>query len=53
MPLITVRSSARFFPRTSVGKTGSIRLHCSSESQNRFPRMQALQTSEAIESMDR
>src|SRR6202140_530405 len=36
MPLITRRSSARSTPRTSVGKSGSIRAHCSSLSQNRF-----------------
>jgi hypothetical protein len=36
MPLITRRSSARSTPRTSVGKCGSIRDHCSSLSQNRF-----------------
>src|SRR5947209_1651023 len=36
MPLITRRSSARSTPRTSVGKCGSIRAHCSSLSQNRF-----------------
>src|SRR5271169_4113916 len=36
MPLMTRRSSARSTPRTSVGKCGSIRTHCSSLSQNRF-----------------
>src|SRR4051794_18233938 len=36
MPLMTRRSSARSTPRTSVGKCGSIRAHCSSLSQNRF-----------------
>src|SRR5258705_4918609 len=36
IPLITRRSSARSTPRTSVGKCGSIRAHCSSLSQNRF-----------------
>jgi hypothetical protein len=29
----------RFTPRTSVGKCGSIRAHCSSLSQNSFPLM--------------
>src|SRR3954470_17679524 len=38
MPLITRRSSARLTPRTSVGRRGSIRSHCSSLSQNRFLR---------------
>jgi hypothetical protein len=38
MPLMTRRSSARSTPRTSVGKCGSIRSHCSSLSQNRFLR---------------
>src|SRR5260370_38273953 len=33
---MTRRSSARLTPRTSVGKCGSIRAHCSSLSQNRF-----------------
>jgi hypothetical protein len=36
MPLITRRSSALSTPRTSVGKCGSIRAHCSSLSRNRF-----------------
>src|SRR6476659_2645441 len=36
IPLITRRSSARSTPRTSVGKCGSIRAHCSSLSQNKF-----------------
>src|SRR6478672_13369380 len=36
IPLITRRSSTRSTPRTSVGKCGSIRAHCSSLSQNRF-----------------
>jgi hypothetical protein len=36
IPLITRRSSARSTPRTSFGKCGSIRAHCSSLSQNRF-----------------
>jgi hypothetical protein len=35
-PLMTRRSSARSPPRTSVGRCGSIRFHCSSLSQNRF-----------------
>ena len=39
MPLITRRSSARSTPRTSVGRCGSIRFHCSSLSQNRFLRI--------------
>src|SRR5437764_15025167 len=38
MPLMTRRSSARSTPRTSVGKCGSIRSHCSSLSQNKFLR---------------
>src|ERR1700691_6108649 len=38
MPLITRRSSTRSTPRTSVGRWGSIRFHCSSLSQNRFLR---------------
>src|SRR3954467_1548105 len=38
IPLMTRRSSARSTPRTSVGKCGSIRSHCSSLSQNRFLR---------------
>jgi hypothetical protein len=33
---ITSRTSTRSLPRTSVGKCGSIRSHCSSLSQNRF-----------------
>jgi hypothetical protein len=33
MPLMTRRSSTRSTPRTSVGKNGSIRFHCSSLSQ--------------------
>src|SRR6266436_3263489 len=33
---MTRRSSARLTPRTSVGKCGSLRAHCSSLSQNRF-----------------
>ena len=36
MPLITRRSSTRSFPRTSVGKNGSILCHCSSFSQNKL-----------------
>ena len=36
--LMTRRSSARSTPRTSVGRRDSIRFHCSSLSQNRFPR---------------
>jgi len=36
MPLMTRRSSTRSTPRTSVGKNGSIRFHCSSLSQNKF-----------------
>ena len=39
IPLMTRRSSARSTPRTSVGRCGSIRFHCSSLSQNRFLRM--------------
>src|SRR6185437_7065190 len=39
IPLMTRRSSTRSTPRTSVGKCGSIRIHCSSLSQNRFARM--------------
>jgi hypothetical protein len=39
IPLITRRSSLRSTPRTSVGKCGSIRAHCSSFSQKRFLRM--------------
>src|SRR5262245_47254146 len=38
MPLMTRRSSTRSMPRTSVGRRGSIRFHCSSFSQNRFLR---------------
>jgi len=38
MPLITRRSSTRSTPRTSVGKWGLIRDHCSSLSQNKFLR---------------
>src|SRR5262245_48101550 len=38
MPLMTRRSSTRSTPRTSVGRRGSIRFHCSSFSQNRFLR---------------
>src|SRR5215467_10523280 len=38
MPLITRRSSTRSTPRTSVGKWGLIRNHCSSLSQNKFLR---------------
>src|SRR5215510_4408154 len=38
IPLITRRSSTRSTPRTSVGRRGSIRFHCSSLSQNRFLR---------------
>src|SRR5215469_2397307 len=38
MPLMTRRSSTRSTPRTSVGRRGSIRFHCSSLSQNRFLR---------------
>jgi hypothetical protein len=34
-PLMTRRSSARSLPRTSLGKCGSIRPHCSSLSQSR------------------
>jgi hypothetical protein len=40
MPLMTRRSSTRSTPRTSVGRRGSIRFHCSSLSQNRFFRIQ-------------
>src|ERR1700760_2224762 len=36
---MTRRSSARSTPRTSVGRCGSIRFHCSSLSQNRLLRM--------------
>ena len=36
MPLMIRRSSCRSTPRTSVGKRGSIRRHCSSLSQNKF-----------------
>src|SRR4029453_4295301 len=39
MPLITLRSSTRSLPRTSVGRCGSICCHCSSFSQNRFDRI--------------
>src|SRR6185312_5624247 len=39
MPLITLRSSTRSLPRTSVGRCGSIRRHCSSLSQNKFARI--------------
>jgi hypothetical protein len=35
----TRRSATRSTPRTSVGKCGSIRAHCSSFSQNKFLRM--------------
>src|SRR6185437_12122010 len=38
MPLITRRSSTRSTPRTSVGRWGLIRDHCSSLSQNKFLR---------------
>src|SRR6478735_7875190 len=38
MPLIMRRSSCRSTPRTSFGKWGSIRCHCSSLSQNKFLR---------------
>src|SRR5215470_11272170 len=39
MPLMTRRSSARSLPRTSVGRCGSIRCHCSSSSQKRLDRI--------------
>ena len=39
MPLITRRSSTRSLPRTSFGKSGSIRHHCSSLSQNKLDRI--------------
>src|SRR6202049_4692507 len=39
MPLITRRSSTRFFPRMSLGKYGSICRHCSSLSQNKLRRI--------------
>src|SRR5690348_7847986 len=39
MPLMIRRSSTRSLPRTSVGKYGSIRTHCSSLSQNRLLRI--------------
>lgn len=39
IPLMTRRSSTLSIPRTSVGKCGSIRAHCSSLSQNKLRRM--------------
>ena len=39
MSLITRRSSARSLPRTSLGKRGAIRPHCSSSSQNKLLRI--------------
>jgi hypothetical protein len=38
-PLMIRRSSTRSFPRTSVGKCGSLRAHCSSLSQNKLLRI--------------
>ena len=39
MPLSTRRSSTRILPRTSVGKSGPIFAHWSSDNQNKFRRM--------------
>jgi hypothetical protein len=50
MPLITRLSSTRSLPRTSLGKCGSIRHHCSSLSQNKLPRIFPLQNHQSRES---